>query len=310
MDVLVETPSQGERVQRWAASAPEAPTIRVLLGQRTGVDLGLRGSDYLDVATSVERVLWCVEPSRCDGFSLEEAPPLRSAAELVELLRVAESLQGAVYLSSVFALGNARGRVLESELRVGQRFSQRLEEACAVGESLVQRAAQTRPVAIGRAAAILGDGETGECSVDGPLMRLVRACEREPRVITASFSHEPVHVVSAHDVARALVALVHEPKAAGRRVHLVEETPPSDVEFLQQVAAACARTVEERPRQGWRTRPQSLLTRLDCLEARALQGWDVKWDTREARELLPEIVPEPLERYLPRLVAWCKSLHD
>lgn len=310
LDVLVETSAQADRLRGWLAAAPDSLTARIFLGQRTAIDLGLSGPDYLDIAAGVERLLWCVEPSRCDRRTLEQSPPLRSAAELVELLRVARRLEGAVFLSSIFALGNKTGRVLESELLVGQRFTQRMEEACAVGEAMVARAARNGPVAIGRAAVILGDGETGECPVEGPLMRLVRACIREPGVFSASFCHEPVHVVTADFVARALLALVHDAKARGRRIHLVEEAPPSDAEFLQWLATACERMVEERPRQGWRVRPQSPLTRLDSPEARALRGWSVKWDTREARELLPEVVQTPLKEYLPHLVAWCRSLHD
>lgn len=310
VDVLVETSAQAERLRTWLAAAPEAPPARIFLGQRTAIDLGLSGPDYLDIAASVERILWCVEPVRCDRCSLEESPPLRSAAELVEILRVARRLEGAVFLSSIFALGNKTGRVLETELAVGQRFTQRMEEACAVGEAMVARAAQKKPVAIARTAVVLGDAETGECPVDGPLMRLVRACSREPGVFSASFCHDPVHVVTADFVARALLALAHHPAARGRRVHLVEDPPSSDAELLQWLATACERTVEERPRQGWRVRPQSLLTRLDCPEARALRGWSVTWDTREARELLPGIVQTPLKEYLPRLVAWCRNLHD
>lgn len=303
LDVLVETQVQAERL---AASWPSA---RAHLGRRDAVDLGLSGSEYLDLARGTERILWCTDLQGDNGFTLEESPVLRGAAELVEFARAAPRLEGAVFLSSILALGNARGRVLESELRVGQRFGQRTEEACAIGEGLVERAARDLPLTIARAASILGDGETGECAVDGLLVRLVRGCEVAPRVIPVSFRNQPVHAITADYAARALVDLVEEPRARGRRVHLVEEHPLTDAEFLRCVATACERTLEERPSPALLARPQSPLMRLEGVEARVLQGWDVVFDRSEAGSLL-SMTPEPLEGSLPGLVAWCRGLHD
>lgn len=303
VDVLVETAVQAERL------AADWPFARARLGRRDAVDLGLSGAEYMELARHGQRLIWCTEPTGCDGYTLEECPALRSAAELVELARVAKRLEAAVVLSSVLALGDAQGRVLESDLRVGQRFRQTVEEACAIGESLVERASKDLPLTIARAPAILGDGETGECPVDGPLLRLVRGCEVAPRVIPASFRNQPVHAVTADFVARSLLALVREPRARGRRVHLVEEQPPTDRALFQCVATVCERTIEERPLQGLFARPQSPLMRLKGVDARLLQGWDVVFDRTEARGLLPES-PEPLESVLPRLVSWCRGLHD
>ncbi len=303
VEVLVETPVQAERL------ATEWPFARARLGRWDAVDLGLSGPEYMDLAGRSQRLIWCAELSGGEGYTLEDCPALRSAAELVELARVAGRLEAAVYLSSVLALGDARGRVLESELRVGQRFQQTAEEACAIGEGLVERASKDLPLTIARAPAILGDGETGECPVDGALLRLVRGCEVAPRVIPASFRDQPVHAVTADFVARSLLALVREPRARGRRVHLVEEQPPTDLTFFECVATGCERTLEERPLQGLFARPQSPLMRLKGVDARLLQGWDIVFDRTEARGLLPE-PPEPLKRSLPRLIAWCRGLHD
>lgn len=313
VDVLVETPAQLEAFE--TDELPEGPgqgrgRVRPVLGQRDAVDLGLKGPDYVELARTVRYVVWCADLARGEGFSLEESPVLRGAAELVELARASSGLEGAVYLSSILALGSATGRVRESDLRVGQRFGRRLEEACAVAEALVEASFRKAPLTIARAAVVLGDAETGECARDGSLLRLVRACEAAPRVIPASFRHEPVHLVSADYVARALLSLVTNPRARGQRVHLVEAHPPTDAQFFQCVATACERTVEERPTQGLFARPQSPLMRLDGVEARALQGWDVAWERSVAESLLPSLAPESVESYVPTLVRWCRSLHD
>lgn len=320
VDVLVETAAQAEAlVRREVEALPStdesgaardvAKRVHPRVGKRDAVDLGLAGEDYMDLAQGVQRIVWCTDLSRGEGFLLEESPVLRGAAELVELARSSARLEGAVYLSSVLALGNATGQVSESELRVGQRFERRVEEASAVAEALVERAFEHSPLTIARAAVVLGDAETGECAVDGPLLRLVRACQAAPRVILASFRHVPVHVVSADYVARTLLELVRKPEARGERVHLVEPHPPTDARFFEYVATACERTVEERANQGLLARPQSPLMRLDGVEARALQGWDIRWGRDRAEALLSE-APEPVENYVPGLVTWCRNHHD
>lgn len=303
--VLVDTTAQAEAL----AQRETGSRVRALVGQRDAVDLGLSGGDYMELARGVHHILWCADMARGEGFTLEESPVLRGAAELVELVRTSEHLEGAVYLSSVLALGSATGFVAESDLKVGQRFERRVEEATAVAEALIEKASDGAPLTIARAAVVLGDAETGECAVDGPLLRLVRACQAAPRVILASFRHAPVHVVSADYVARALLELAGNREARGSRVHLVEPHPPTDARFFEYVATACERTVEERPAQGLLARPQSPLMRLDGVEARALQGWDVQWGTERAEALL-SVPPPGLQDYVPKLVAWCRNHHD
>jgi nucleoside-diphosphate-sugar epimerase len=138
-------------------------------------------------------------------------------------------------------------------------------------------------------------------------MQLVHLLKASPAVITASFSGEPVHVATADWIARALLRLAGTPAARGRRVHLVDPEPSTDARFLEVVAHACERRIDERPLVGLRGRPQSPLSKLDVPEAKALRGWAVRWDTSEGRVLLGDLPVPKLEDYVPLLVEWCRS---
>ncbi len=305
VDVLVTDPKHVREIE--ARATESSVNLCAWRGEFDAVDFGLSGADYTRLAALTRRVLWCVEPVR-DGGSLERSPLLRGASELVEFCRASEALEGAVYLSTIFALGTTTGTVSESELRVGQKFAERFEEAAAVGERIVERAQLTLPITVARAVPALGDAETGECPPDGALPRLVHALLASPAVVVASFSGEPVHVAPADWLASALVRLMDAPEARGRRVHLADPGPPTDARFLGLVAHACERRIDERPLAGLRGRPQSPLSKLDALEARALRGWAVRWDAREAQALLGEdATPPHLEDYISRLVEWCRS---
>jgi nucleoside-diphosphate-sugar epimerase len=308
IDVLVDSPEHAAHVRETAHA--RRLTLRPWLGQLDAIDLGLAGPAYTELASRTERILWCVEPSLRAGDTLERSPALRGAAELVELCRHSENLEGAVYLSTIFALGSATGAISESELRVGQKFAHRFEEAAAVAERIVERAQRDLPLCIARAVPALGDAETGECPAGGALVQLVHALQASPAVVTASFSGDPVHVASADWLARALLRLAKTPSARGRRVHLVDPEPVTDARFFEVVAHACERRVDERPLAGLRGRPQSPLSKLDVPEAKALRGWAVRWDTTEGRALLPDLPVPKLEDYVPILVEWCRSKDD
>ncbi len=304
LHVFVEPSSHGRALEDLSE---KGSTVRHWRGNVESVDLGLSGADYLELARSVTHVIWCVEPWIAPGKSLERARAVRSASELVEFLRASKSLKSAVYLSSIFALGNASGEVDENELYLGQKFDDQFEEACAVAERVVERALTQFPLTIGRAAPVLGDSETGECPEHGAMVRLVQVLRGGPGHVGASFSGQPVHFVAADWLASALVKLSQNPGARGRRVHLVDPAPISDHRFLHLVADACERQVEERPVTGVRGRAQSPLTRLTTQEAKAFRGWPLRLRTSTSDELLGELPAPRVDDYLPRLVDWCRG---
>lgn len=308
VDVLVKDPARHRVLEEDARARGRA--VRLWQGSVEAIDCGLSGSDYMSLSAQVERIVWCFEPSSVLGKHLERAPCVRGASELVELVRVCKKLSSAVYLSSIFALGRTTGEVLESELSVGQKFDGPSEEAWALAERIVERELARFPITIARAAPALGDAETGQCPEDGALVRLVQALRGGPAHVGASFSGEPVHVVTSDWLSRALVELSQNERARHRRLHLVDPEPTSDARFFELVASACGRLVEERPPKGMRARPESPLSRLPVPEAKALRGWDVRWDVTGSGELLGALPLPRVEEYVPRLVEWCSGERD
>lgn len=250
--------------------------VRWIDGEPTSIDFGLSGSEYASLVATVTELTLAETASRSIR-EIESAPLVRKAAEAVEFVRAGGARGGFRFLSSLLVFGDAQGPLSESDFHVGQSFESRGEEALAVAEKVVRSAAHLVPLAIVRAAPIVGDEETREVFEHSALSRLVRRIATGGDDLPYSFSDLPVWIETAGRAARAL--RLAKPKSGCQTYHLVDAEPLTDRGLLTWLAARFERSITEvsAGSSAWAPR-----LRFAGGDHRAVRGWGVHFERSNA----------------------------
>ena len=242
-----------EAVQGFARALPEEQSsrVRVVLGAPEGIDLGMSGSDFREVAESITCIHHMHMHVRTDSHGAgpgnvgASADALRRARvggtrHVIELAAACPRLRRLCHWSSVHVAGKRKGVVLEEDLDEGQSFHNAFEEMQCAAEKLARSAQQRLPVTVLRPGVIVGDSRNGEIDlfdggfggrlgahVDGPysLMALI---VRNPTLVHLPLPGRgaaPLHLVPIDFVIDAAHALSRDERAAGRTFHLVDNNP-------------------------------------------------------------------------------------
>ena len=314
LHVLVSPRSERETVA-YVEGLPRSQRERIVLhgGEAHGMDLGLGGREYLELAGELDGVHHCPSPTlgATERSSLERLH-LGSAREMVELGRAAK-LRSLVHYSTALVSGSRTGLVLESELDVEQRFRDVATEVRARAERRMRAAAAELPVCVVRPTLLVGDAETGEVDrEDAPylLFLLIVASPPDLAVPLPGDCDHPLHLVPVDYVARAAVHLSHDPRARGRTFHLVDPEPLTARQIFERIAAAAG---HRPPKGGIPTPLAKMLLKapgIDRLVKAPSYLLDalvtpVRYDTTHTRELLAGTGIEcpPFGSYVHRLVA-------
>jgi nucleoside-diphosphate-sugar epimerase len=276
-----------------------------LSGDPAAIDFGLSGVDYRALVQRTRSVILAFEAEPQASADIERSRLVRAAAEVLELSRASKELGHVTFLSSLLVFGNARGRVTESDFRVGQGFGNPHEETLAVAERIIRHAAPLAPVAVLRAAPLIGDAGTGQLFDDSAFGELVRRVGGRPAVTEVQTSERAVHLETSERAAAALFALW-----SGRRAvtaHLVDREPPSARELLDWVGDGLEREFRPPLAQGRNRVQRSPLDELDSHEARALVGWELEFDTSTASALFAELLDRSAHEVVDRLLRPTRS---
>jgi len=270
--------------------------LAVQRGVAESIDFGLSGPEYAALASLVRYVVCAVEPD-IEVRSLEEARPLRVAAELVEFCRAAQHIDGVSFLSSVLVFGAREGTLYEYELGVGQRFAHPVEESLAVAEKNIRRLRGAVPLTVLRAGPISGDVRAREVVGDSLLALLGRRVQLAgPRLAPPPSAHT-VCLSEASDVAGALVsALGHDSPEA---LHFVDAEPPTAVELLARVALHHGRALDD---VRGTVRHRALVDGAERPGARFVTGTRATLDTEVARTVLGTLRPTPTMQWVDALL--------
>ena len=218
-----------------------------LEGDPSALDFGLSGAEYLQLASSVQRIFHFASVLEARRAGDAATHNVACAREVLELCKVASSLRGLVLLSSVNVCGTRTGVIKESELREGQAFRGRLSESLATVERMLELL-PSLPQVVLRPSQIVGDSRTGEIDTPGFPYPWLAFVARGPNELVVPVPHRPdapVQVVPIDFVVRAAHSLGARPEAYGKRYHLVDPAPPTLKEFLQQAAEACGKHLVE-----------------------------------------------------------------
>jgi thioester reductase-like protein len=186
-----------------------------------GIDSELSGR----LRPLIDHVIHCAATIRFD-LSLQEARRHNTEGTR-NVLAFAEQLPhlGRLdYVGTAFVAGNRRGLIRESELDVGQGFSNSYEQTKMEAEKLVREFATRRPAAIYRPSVVVGNSKTGETSTFQGFYQVLLAYKRlytrRLAVVLPFDPNMPVDLVPIDYVIDALFALMHTAKSIGQTFHL------------------------------------------------------------------------------------------
>jgi len=299
--------------------AAQRERVHVIEGDAAAIDLGLSGAERKALAREATLIHHCAQVTYL-GVDRKTAEHVNvdGAREAVELAASCEKLRCLVFHSTAHVSGDRRGRVLEDELKAGQSFRNVVEETKARGEKIVRAAMDRLPIAVMRPATIVGDSKTGDVDrFDGPYLLILLVVTSPPELALPlpGRGDESLDLVPIDWVARASVALGHDPRARGRTFHLVDPNPLSARRVFELVARAGGR---RGPRGSIPANLAKALLRAPGLDriAKSPRAFletlttPVTYDARNADELLPSLgVPPcpPLESYIDKLVEYVQE---
>lgn len=308
------TESQEERAEALLAelSFAKGTEASTLVGDPRALDLGLDGSEFVELAEQLNEVHHCSCITDPSGTKEEASGNLKATSEILEVAESAPNLRRLVCWSSAIVSGSREGFVMESDLRDADGFRNPIEESLFQVESMMQEATEDLPIVIVRPALLVGDSVTGEAEELNGVYLLIRFLLSAPddyRLPSPSRTGVRISAVPVDYAARAGLRIARDDRALGRTFHVVDPKPVTVRHALHLFAEATGRPL---PRDH---DPLNLATAL--LRAPGLQRFthttrafldhlktDVMYDDRNAREILAGsgIACPPLEAYVDLMV--------
>jgi thioester reductase-like protein len=237
---LVE-PKMVERAREVARSISDR--IAIEPGDITDPHLGLGEARWRELAGSVTTVMHLAAIyNLAVPEAVAEAINVKGTRHIVDFCRACKGLERLHYVSTAYVAGGRTGRVLESELDVGQSFKNHYESTKFRAEVVVREAMPAVPTTIYRPGIVVGDSRTGETQkFDGPYytLRFISMMTGYhlpiPQIGSedASFNAVPVDFIVA-----AMAAGVRDSRMVGETLHLVDPNPVSAAELLRLLASS------------------------------------------------------------------------
>jgi thioester reductase-like protein len=302
----------------FVSTLSEANRVRILEGDVACIDMGLSGLEWRTLAESVTHIQHHAFLSY-EGASSKDIRALNvdGTREVLELARHATQLRRLVHHSTAMVSGDRTGTVYEDELEMRQRFRSKIEESRFVAERLVRREMDKLPVTVLRPGLVVGDSVTGEIDrFDGPYLfvLLILTAPAELSLPLPARGDAPLNLVPMDYVVNAACALMDDPAALGRVVHLVDHAPLHARKVYELVAATAGRKI---PRGFIPANVTRAVLRAPGLE-RLLRSpraffeqlaTNVTYDSRTARDLLAShnLHCPPFEQYIDPLVQFVRD---
>jgi thioester reductase-like protein len=299
---------------------PQVDRDRVVLyeGDAAGIDLGLSGLEYREIAARVDRIHHVAQVTY-PGVSRKIAELVNVGAmrEILEFGRVCSGLKCLVVHSSAQVSGNRTGLVLEDELAARQAFRSPVEETLARAERLAQSAMPEMPISILRPTQIVGDSRTGEVDrFDGPylLMLLLLSAPQDFPVLLPAKGDAPMNLVPIDYVVQAAHRIGLSSQAIGKTFHLADPKPLTVRKVFQLVAQSGGRRLPGGFIPSGLTKALLSTPGLSFVSKSPRAFIDtittpVRYDARNTDDVLSnsEIHCPPFESYVDALVAFVKQ---
>lgn len=233
--LLVRASSKEAAYQRVSdAAAITAPDIDpsdiqrrcdVFLGDLTSDGLGLSKEVMTDFATDATNIIHCASAvsfqQTLDEARATNVEGTRRMLSLARISHASGSLLRFAYVGTAYVSGDRRGRILENDDQVPERFTNSYEQSKFEAEVLVREAMKDLPCTILRPSIIVGNSRTGSTLCFNvlyiPLRLMAAGLIRE----FAGRPDIPMDVVPVDYVSRAIYELsCNTPDADGKTYHL------------------------------------------------------------------------------------------
>ena len=242
---------------------------RVLLlgGDVVAVDLGLSGTEYLDLITHTTDIfhvasIWYLGVDRKQTREVN----VIGARNVLDAASEMPNLRRLNHFSTAFVAGDRDGVIMEEELEQGQRFRNAYEETKYEAERLMRRAMSTLPISIYRPSIIVGDSRTGEIDkLAGPYYLMSAIVMMPPNIpmVLPGRGDKPLNMVPIDYVTEAIWCIGEREDTAGRTFHLSDPNPLSARKVFELVAE---RVGKRAPISGTPMRLARLVMKVPYLE--------------------------------------------
>lgn len=286
-----------DRATEWLSALPTQQRRRtsILTGDVAAIDLGLSGSEYLELAQRVKTVHHCAAVTYSGApYEMAERVNVGGTYEVLEFGRQATGLERIVHWSSISATWDRYGVVSEDDLAAPRSNPIALTRYRA--EKLVAGARPGLPITLLRTAMLVGDSRTGRLArIEGALL-LISALLNAPRdvpVFRPARANATLQVVPIDYAVEAGLAIARAPGTVGHNYHVIDPMAPTLEEALCTVAAILGKP---QPRGGLPAGITQAMLRLPLVDRivhaqRALLdelGREVSYDDRNARVVLTQ----------------------
>jgi thioester reductase-like protein len=238
---LLVSPDDEERARDLLADlAVDPKRIDLLIGDVAAIDLGLSGTEYLDLVAEVTDIYhmashWYVGAERERLYDVN----VRGTRNVIDTASEMRSLERFNHLSTAFVAGDRTGVIMEDELDEGQDFRNPYEETKFEAEVALREKAKHLPVTIYRPTIVVGDSKTGEIDrMAGPYY-LIHAIVQTPNGVPIPMPGRgdfPLDMVPADYVCNAIYALSRQEETVDETFHLCDPNPLSARTVFELIA--------------------------------------------------------------------------
>jgi thioester reductase-like protein len=216
------------------------PRPVVLEGDLVAEDLGLEGADLRWISRHCTSVVHNAASLTFQGGNRSDEPWLSNVTGTRRVLDLCRrtGIREFHYVSTAYVCGLREGRVLESELDVGQDFGNDYERSKNEAETMVRNADFLGPVTVYRPSIILGDSRTGRTTTYHGFYAVLRLAHtlvsRLAKGDTAGgqvvaglgmCGHERKNFVPVDWVSAVMTHILTRPEHYGKTYHLVTQNP-------------------------------------------------------------------------------------
>lgn len=215
--------------------------IHLLSGDVVGLDLGLSGTEYLELVANVTDVyhvasVWYLGADREQVVEVNVV----GARNILDAAYEMQNLQRLNHFSTAFVAGDRTGVIMEDELDEGQRFRNPYEQTKFEAEQAMRAAMDHLPISIFRPSIIVGDSTTGEIDrMAGPyyLMTAIVQMPSQVPILMPGKGDKPLNLVPIDYVCEALYLISTRTDTAGKTFHLADPNPLSARKVFELVAS-------------------------------------------------------------------------
>lgn len=241
-----------------------ADRIHAVPGDLERSRLGLTTRRRAELAATVGEVVHgAASVSFAADLPSSRAVNVEGTRRVLDLAREMPGLRRMVHVSTAYVAGDVRGTSGPDFLDPEGPHRNPYERSKAEAEALSRAAMADLPLAVARPSIVVGHSRTGWTSSFNVLYGPLRAFAAGALTVIPGRADAPVDVVPVDHVARGVLALLRDPEADGRTVHLTAGRTAATVGGICELGAAAF----DRPRprivspRAYRAVVHPLLTR-------------------------------------------------